>query len=265
MPPAPPYPQLNLTDLRTYIRRRLGSPAIVVELTDEQINDTIRDAIDLYNRHLPGQGVSALAATGTQKRYTIDQPGLIGVIEMQFVRRTQLGSADLNNPFVLDYATKFPEYAADYEQLLSSLKDARRVFSSLPEWRGGWEEDKVPSSATYGQYIYVVYVDLPTYSVLAIPYQVAYFFTWARTPDDDPQLGIGTIPQPHHQWVKDYCVALAKATLSIVRGKFGGIPSPDGADMALDQAELSAQAEADLARLREDIAEMQESIPPIFE
>ncbi len=46
----------NVAELRAYIKRQLGSPVICVEISDEQLDDIIRDTVQYIQRYYLGQG-----------------------------------------------------------------------------------------------------------------------------------------------------------------------------------------------------------------
>lgn len=64
----------------------------------------------------------------------------------------------------------------------------------------------------------------------------------------------GTITSPGRNWIRQYCLALCRETLGLIRNKIKTIPIPN-ADLQLDGAELIQQARDDkeklLAQLRE--------------
>lgn len=64
----------------------------------------------------------------------------------------------------------------------------------------------------------------------------------------------GTITAPGRQWIRDYCLALCKELLGIIRSKMKTIPIPN-ADLSLNGEDLIAQGREDKDKLRENLKE----------
>ncbi len=61
------------------------------------------------------------------------------------------------------------------------------------------------------------------------------------------------------QWVRQYCIALARELLGQVRSKFSSVPIPN-ADLQLNGAELISQGREDQGRLRDQLVELLDSL-----
>jgi hypothetical protein len=61
------------------------------------------------------------------------------------------------------------------------------------------------------------------------------------------------------QWVRQYCLALSKELLGLIRSKFGTVPIP-GADLTLNGEALISQAREDKEKLRADLKELFDSL-----
>lgn len=67
-------------------------------------------------------------------------------------------------------------------------------------------------------------------------------------------LPFSTITQPGRQWIRQYCLALCKELLGLVRGKFSSIPIPNS-DLQLNGEQLKNDAREDQTRLRDQMKE----------
>ena len=61
------------------------------------------------------------------------------------------------------------------------------------------------------------------------------------------------------QWIRQYCLALCKESLGLVRSKFGSIPVP-GAEVSLNGGDLISQGREDQTNLRDKLKEMLETM-----
>ncbi len=61
------------------------------------------------------------------------------------------------------------------------------------------------------------------------------------------------------QWIRQYCLALCKEQLGLIRSKFGNIPIPGG-DLSLNGSDLISQGREDQNALRDKLKEMLESL-----
>lgn len=81
-------------------------------------------------------------------------------------------------------------------------------------------------------------------------------FTGISGPNQVPfgNLPFVTITQPGRNWIRQYCLALCRETLGLVRGKFKTIPIPN-ADLVLNGDELVTQGREDQQRLTDQLRE----------
>ena len=61
------------------------------------------------------------------------------------------------------------------------------------------------------------------------------------------------------QWIRQYCLALSKEQLGLIRSKFQSIPVP-GSDLSLNGTDLVSQGREDQNALRDKLKEMLESL-----
>jgi len=251
-----PNTVLTVDYLWDKVNRALGVSGVDIELVKADVEDTLEDALREYNRVRPHRIKSALAITAVQKKYQIDDliPELAGIVDVSFVREGVTGTVDPFDPWFLYLggSTGSAEgyTPAEYEQAKGNLKDAQKVFGSNPSWRGQWEPD--------GHYY--LYIDVMSST---FPWLCSYTATIYLTMTDDADKGLPQIQRGDVKWVCDYCIAKSKLILSYVRGKYMGIPGPDG-DAQIDWDRLKEEGERDEEKLMEQLKDRRRPLPPII-
>lgn len=243
-----PNDALSADVLREDLRTLLGGSQIDIEIADADVDLMATRTLRVYNRFLPFRGVAKLVVTPAQKRYRVDNlhSGLLGVSDVQFVN-SRVG-ASVVDPFDPYYSnallgsTSADETFGDIAQRRSYSEDASRIVGSEPEWMGQWE--RVGSALEYA-----LYVDVSRDS-----YSCSYTFTAKYADSDDPALGRLAIPETDVDWFLNYMAALGKQHLARVRGKHGGVLTPEGStdttDADADRSEASVELEALLAEIK---------------
>ena len=256
-----PNTTLVLAEIRQQVRTEFGSClndgawGITVELEDEHIDNALKRAIRIYNRNRPVHGHAALAVTEGQKKYgpvNTAIKGLQGVLSVSFVDPDAIASTDIDpfEPFLVYSATGLSaggDTIGDWVQRLQYNEQARRVTSSEPEWKGQWEGLD-----------YYLYIDIHS------SYLCSFEYTRHVTPDDNADTGMRHIPDGDTDWIINYTAAHAKQILSRIRGKFQGIPGPDGGESPVDWSELMTEGREDAERLEEEIKARRRPLPPVI-
>jgi len=253
-----PNAVLKPSHIDEWVRRRLGSSSVAVELETEDIRQCLLKTIVVYNRWRPQHAHSKLNIVSTQKKYEIDHPGLQGVSSVEFIRQSVVqGHVDpfdpysvIRTPMTAGVGLTFGEYA---NQLMYQ-EDARRIVSTEPEWYGQWEPQ------TDGSSKYYLYIDVPATTL----YECSYKYTWHVTPDNQKLTGMQHIPNGDVDWVLQFTHALAKEPLARIRGKFHGIPMPDGGEEDNDYAELMEESRAETERLEEELRLRSPPLDPVI-
>jgi len=244
---------LTRANIRDEVRTELGGSAVEVELADKDIDKALKDTFRVYNRFRPGQGFSAIVPTTVQKKYAITEPGLIGVVDMQFITDRLVLTDVANDPFFLQRYVD-PYFAGDtwgvFDLRRQYHEDIKRLASAEPEWRGQWE------GGTY--YLYID-IDYP-------PDKVSYRYTFKWEPDETvvPN-GMQNIPEDDVGWIMDYTAARSKVILGRVRGKFGGIPTPDGGSSDVDYDALIQEGKESMQELTDEIKRRVRPLFPLTE
>jgi len=197
---------LKQEELRDYIRARLGSTAVNVELSDVQIDIAIQDTLSKFNQYLcaPYPRV-VIEQTGTVK--IVLEEGDRGILYVKTLLPDAYRAYGTMSVFELMYRMVFPTFPiSDWYLLKGVYETFQRVRGSDPDW---WFDESVKT----------LYVDCSSG-----PYDVFYVVAQDLNVEN-----IDRIKKAVKKDFLDYCVALAKQTLANVRGKFGGtIPVPGG-------------------------------------
>jgi hypothetical protein len=235
---------VDYSELFRYIRSQLGEPLIPAEITDEQLEDCVSDAVWWYNRwRNPKEGLLYLQLEGTAKDgYTI--PAVVGGEEniIEIIMRPRYpftyyaGRTDLVTNLYLQYLfqsyrTGFSEFLADYYITVSIEQDINIILGTQIKWEvlnGKLFIHPSPDSLN-----------------IAIRYRSAL------TPAE-----IVT-----NQWIREYTLAKAKIVLGNIRSTFkSGIVGGEGM-MQLNGEDLKAEGFQELERIREDLKKTSE---PLF-
>jgi len=239
----------TLRELVDKILINLGISSINVEITPTDIIQAIHDAIEVYNKYIPGMSWDVLNVSENIRRYVIDKRNITGVLEVQFLREFRLMTG-------VDIIPDFVGRLAEVEQWFMGREDAARILSTKPNWTSAWEAPLNNTGAPKKREL-VLYIYVPT----IVPYKCSYLYSWKREASDDLQYGIPSIPDNHGEWVEDYALASAKVILGRILDKFKGVASP--ANTGLDGADLRSEGASEKAQLLSDILSWREQPPPI--
>ncbi|KKK89223.1 hypothetical protein LCGC14_2735270, partial [marine sediment metagenome] len=241
------------------VERRLGESGVEVELTDEDHESSLQEAVGVYNRYRPQRQTVAVTVTHEQKRYPVDHPGIQGIVDLQFVRQTvHTTDVDPFDPYSVIHPPigVYPgETFANYEQQLGYQEMSRQMVAAEPDWRAEWDRDP-----TTGERKLYLYIDVPETS----PYDVSYIYTWHVTPDNHTMTGMQHVPDGDADWIIQYVIAVAKQILARIRGKWHGVPMPDGSEEDNDYAELAEEGRSEIEALLEDIKSRIRPLPPVI-
>jgi hypothetical protein len=257
-----PNTDLTTALIRDDVLSTLGYSGVDVELEDSDIAHCSRQTLRIYNRFRPRRFSKAIAVTSSTKKYeltTATHPGLVGVTEVNFVRSDL---SDTGDPFnsedntLLGLTTFGGETFGEVALRRMYVEDSRRVVSSEPEWHTEWELDTTTTPATNTHYLYI---DVPS----SATYHCSYVWNQHYTPDADASTGMQNIPAGDVEWVMAMIASKAKQILSRIRGKFEGIPNPDGSSDTVDFSTLAQEGREEEERLIEDLKLRRRPLPPV--
>lgn len=244
----------------------LGSSGVDVELAQADIEKAMKDALRLYNRSRPFVGNAKLAITRAQKKYgPIDtlHGGLMGVREVRFDTRTvEAGEVDPFNPHLIQHGHTGMggDTGGEIAQRLAYAEDVSKVMSAEPEAQPMWEPDG---------HLYI-YVDIQQTTQVWCSYvwTAKFYFDPPAAPDPvpagwTPYLPMTMIPEGDTDWFMDFVLARAKQTLAKIRGKFEGIPNPDGGQDPVDWSALNDEGKERERELTEEMKLRRRQLPPV--
>jgi hypothetical protein len=217
-----------------YIRRQLGEPVWVVELTNQQIADNVNDALQMFSLYVPCRRVGNLILVRGQYKYLEDVDVGQGIIEISFVEPnpvpTEIFYGNLINP-----APLFRVGIDEYDAFLRWRKVWQRVTSVRPDWY-------------YDDYERALYIHNPIERYQA---GVTAFFNWTD---------LTKVPAVGSNWIKRYALERSRYQYGDLLLKYGGaIPAPLK-DMQLDQGKRD-QAQNRLDKLEDEVKGMQSAVP----
>ena len=213
--------------VKIYMKRKLGYPQVFVELTDDQMDDAVDDALRKFNRHLFIKRTNFLAEATSDRFIQLDDD----VIQVSFVN------------FLL------PQYAQEYANVSVFEIMTRMVYPAsmdIAEWY---------TTKMYYQLFQKIRGADPSWSydpdknllifdLIGGPWSVFYCTSNLLTVDSILNKG-------RRRYKEDFlelCIAYAKQSMSLIRGKFGGIPSPGGT-LQMDADKLDRQAQEVIERV----------------
>lgn len=244
---------LKLSKIQDWVEHTLGKPQVAIELNVENYRKAILETTAVYNRYRPQRMKTKIAAVSAQKKYPITHHNLQGVVDLDYVRASVVsGRVDPFDPTSVIYnpmSIGGGETFATYAQSLSYQEEARKVVSAEFEWFGQWEVNETDGTSQY-----YLYIDIPQ----GITYDVSYLYTWHVDPDNGVW-GLQHIANGDVDWYLRFVLACVKESLARVRGKYHGIPMPDGGEEDNDYSEL---AEESRAAREELINEIKARMPP---
>lgn len=203
------YPRMiKDNELRKYIREQLGEGVIQVELTPEQIDHAISDALLMYSRYRPKPVAGTINVQPSVKKYTLPTAvHFLGVMDFQFEPSIPQFQAI---EFSILYRSP-QTYLYDVQDLAwwqSHLKLVSRIFGFD---KTDWKFDETEDGSEQFIYVNIVPQGISRASFIGL---------LART--------LENIPLTDEDLIRRASLSYAMITLSRIRGRYMNIPSPDG-------------------------------------
>jgi len=208
-------PVQTLQELREYILRKLGGCNVKVELSPQQVDDAIYDALDQFNQYMCKAEPRVLAEQSGQVTIELLE-GDRGVIAVKLLYPEQYREYAQMNIFEIMYRMVFPRLPlGEWYELKMFYEMYQKVRGTDPDWY----EDEATKN---------VYVDC-----WSGPYDIFYIVARDLRVEE-----ISHLKAAYSRMFKKLALAEAKITLSYIRGKYGAsIPVPGGT-LTTDAAEL---------------------------
>lgn len=216
--------------LANYIFRQLGSPTWNVELTKQQVLDTIQDALAKVSVWRPRPGYQALRLVQNVSKYLEGVDFGLGIVDVTFVDPTP-AATEIFYGNLITPAPLFRTGLDEYDTFLRWRKTWKRVTSVEPNWL----EDR-------GNKCLWIYNPIERYHCGVFLHQMH-----SKTE---------TLDLISAEWLKAYALAKSRYLYGEVLAKFSGaIPGPFK-ELQLDQHKRD-QATAQIDRLEESLRGMQ--------
>lgn len=220
-------------DFREYILRKLGACAVSVELSPEQVDDSINDALDLFNQYM----CKAEPRVAESRSGSVEIPlqeNDRGVINVKILFPNSYREYAQMNIFEVMYRMVFPRLPlGEWYTLKTYYKMYQQVRGTEPDW---YEDESTKT----------LWVDC-----WSGPYDIFYVVSTDLDVEDIP-----TLQKAYTRMFKKLAVAEAKMVLARIRGKFGNsIPVPGG-NLMLDGADLKSEAATEKAEVEEKLEKL---------
>lgn len=238
----------NIQSLRKFIRMALGEPVVCVEMTDEQIDMAVDEAIEWWSAYRGWYLQHTFSVISGQVEYDLSavDPPVIDVMKVWFSLDPRVDLSGAYSGFLdvdgypYDGFNQEQSQGGVYSgivQWLQMRETGARILSADLDW---FFDDKTkiltvtPAEASPGAAV-VLY---------QTPFKKSYF----------PQVA----PDQAHL-IREYSLAWSKYILGRIRGKYtGGLPAAQG-NVSLDGADLIREAQEDFQRLEQKMLDL---MPP---
>ena len=227
---------------RDWIRRQLGSPTVVVELTDDQLDDAIAEALAVYSKSMPKIIRVVVAGSAGVSSYVVPA-GAYGraAIDLEAEPIYQTGhEVDIFNPFELEMVYSRDEQGyTDYAMMLAGVKQAKAILSADLDWEFRVGDD--PATDAGVLYISPPPADTRNYILVCVT-------DWT----------LADAPARQHSWLRKYALAHAKVTLGYIRRKFAEIQGTQ-TTLRTDGEALVQEGAAEMLALEDQMQAQQKS------
>src|ERR1044072_8922428 len=132
-PDTLPLKGYSADQLRAYIRRQLGEPVWNVELTDQEILDTIQDGLSKFGLYVPFIKVGTFPLVRGQFQYLVGVDVGQGIKSVEFVEPNPVPT-EIFYGNLINRAPLFRVGIDEYDTFLRWRKSWHRVVSVRPDW-----------------------------------------------------------------------------------------------------------------------------------
>jgi hypothetical protein len=217
-------------DVKLFVTRMMGAGRVIVELTEDQLEECILTAVNEYSKWLPMVEYRIIPAAGS---FMVDLTPYgygRGVIDVQPEAQSYL---DSGFGFELPLATilggggssAISYRFGELEETLGYLEMGRRITGQDFDFK--WDPPNL--------YLH----NVPTEGT-RVMYAIAADHT------------VQSIPYPDREWINSYAMAEAKMVVGMIRGKYQNVNTPGGGT-SLDGSELRSEAASEKQTLIEQL------------
>lgn len=228
--------------VKEWICRRLGKGVVNVELTDDQVDDALRDAKEWWQMWV-GQAKSVLFTLtgGTEYGESLIADDIDSVVDVVFEVESEsfehlFSWADVEvNPYTWLYSCGEPGGFSALVQYMQYREMSRMITSSDKEW--DWDRARrtlvVTPEPDAGSRVLVTYISTTVNMSYLTNYEMRVF--------------------------RNYALAQAMKTLAAIRMKYSGKPSSTG-EFSMDGDAMWANGEALEQDMEEKMRQLQEPV-----
>lgn len=256
---------MTRSELRAYIKRQLGYPNVRVEISDDQLDDSIIRARKKFIKWATGNASQerfiTMMLSGGQHLYDLPT-GVLSVIDCQdegkvsgintlFTVENQLYNQGILNPFT--YSSNFG--LIGYHTALDFLETLEKYTTSSYSYYYHSDTNQLeiaptpPTGSTLYNTTGDVY-DSPGWVLLR-----TFMLRTATLSTSSAPLSAANDPLLEEDWVQDYALALSKIILGRILRKFESFASIGNAGIALDGASLIDEGKQEKEILEEKLQE----------
>lgn len=215
--------------IKEWIKRKLGSPMVEIELDDDQLEDCIDDALDevapwvVQRQYLTLPASQCIDLSQYKVAYVINVHKADGSSDA-----TSTGQLDIFDPYSIEVITNRQSFL--YSQIESALYTRQ----------AGDLKDNISFKFIANK----LYLDVgyPTATMVTIEYSPQITDVEILDKDDEDS-------RLYRKFVKRFALAYARATLVSIRGKY----TISGAPAELDADRQDSRSDAEIADLREEL------------
>ena len=253
--PSPSQPPTSRQKIIDYARRKLGAPVIEINVDDDQVEDRLDDALQLYREyHYDGVDKVFLKHQVTQDDIDnefIPAPNPIQSVTRMFIFDDLLANNLFNFPFRFSLSQignlgGLGGLGARVD--LTSIDMTRRWLSLAPQF---FNPEK---SFWFNTVTHKTFIDMKWSEEVAVD-QFLIFELWVVV---DPEAFTEVFDDI---WLKAYFTALVKRQWGSNLSKFEGISMPGG--VTFNGTQLMQQADEEIEKLKEEL-DLRYSLPPDF-
>jgi hypothetical protein len=241
---------MTQAELRAYILRRLGSPIHNVEITTDQIDDCIADAVDRFTeRHYDAVilALYKLDLTAATSSYTL--PTSIKTVLHVFPGNNIFSALSETDNLLIPIA---PMPYADY---LLKLGDVASIYAwkmAIRTWEDAISNQNIIFDFNYTMHKITILGSIDKI-LESFPNTDGFYLLVYECADDSVE------DIYSNRWIKNFSSALAKRQWATNIRKYNNIPLPGGGD--LNHADLMNDANEEIQKL-EEILEDEMCLPP---
>lgn len=243
------------TEFVKYILRRLGYPAIKINVTEEQIDDRIDDAVTKYVHHHFGGSEKVYlshqltALEASTKTVVLDDAiiGVVGVWPIGFSTATGSGSLLFNVPYQILLSEVFGA-GGDTTGGLSNYVVLRTQLNTLAELMIG----KFP--VRYNERTDELHIDCDPSKLKEGGYIIIEAFR-KNDPEDYPDVW-------NDPWLQKYATELVRKQWGENLSKFSGTQTPGG--VTVNGMQMISRADEEIQKLEDELTSGFTPIPSDF-